>query len=78
MPSAQKSKIFVNNLNIPQELNFDAEKVYINKIGDVLIMTPVNRLAETLERGAAIIAEFADDFMKDAMPEEIPAVREKL
>ena len=78
MLAVQKSKVLVNTLNIPQEFNFDAEEVYINKIGDVLMITPVNRLAETLELGAAVLAEFSEDFMKDGMPEEISAVREEL
>jgi virulence-associated protein VagC len=82
MITAQRSKVFVNNqtyaVNIPPEFNFQAEEIYINKIGDVLMMTPVSRLAETLERGAAILASYSEDFMKDGLPEEIPAVREEL
>lgn len=82
MLTASRAKVFENNqayaVNIPQELNFQAEEVYMNKIGDVLMMTPVSRLAETLERGAAILASYSEDFMKDGLPEEIPAVREEL
>ena len=75
MITAQKSKVFVNNqtytVNIPPEFNFQAEEVYVNKIGDVLMMTPVSRLAETLEQGAAILASYSQDFLKDGQPEEI-------
>ena len=82
MLTAQRSKLFVNNdsyaVNIPREFNFDAEEVFINKVGNVLMITPVNRLAETLERGAEILALFSDDFMNDGLPECIPAVREEL
>ena len=83
MLTAQKSKVFVNDqtytVNIPKEFNLQsAEEVYVNKIGDVLMITPVNRLAETLERGAAILASYSEDFMRDGLPEEISAVREEL
>ena len=79
MLMASRAKVFENNqtyaVRIPQELNFHAEEVYMNKIGDVLMITPVGRLAETLERGAAILASYSEDFMKDGLPEEIPAVK---
>ena len=82
MLTAQRTKVFVNNqtyaVNIPPEFNFRAEEVYVNKIGDVLMITPVSRLAETLERGAEILASYSEDFMRDGLPEEIPAVREEL
>ncbi len=42
------------------------------------MMTPISRLAETLERGAAILASYSEDFMKNGLPEEIPAFREEL
>ena len=80
---ASRANVFENNqtyaVNIPPELNFHAQEVYMNKIGDVLMITPVSRLAETFERGAAILASYSEDFMKDGkdgLPEEIPAVRE--
>lgn len=76
MLAAQRVRVLDNSLNIPQEFNFHAEEVYINKIGDVLMITPVSRLSETLERGASMLASL--DFMKDGLPEEIPAVREEL
>lgn len=82
MLTVSRAKVFENNqayaVNIPRELDFHAEEVYINKIGDILMMTPVSCLAETLERGAAILSLYSEDFMKDGLPEEIPAVREEL
>ncbi len=40
MLTASRAKVFENNqtyaVNIPQELNFQAEEVYMNKIGDVI------------------------------------------
>lgn len=82
MLTAQKSKVYVNDqaysVNIPIEFNLNAEEVYINKIGDVLMITPVSRLAETLRRGAEILATLPDEFMAEELPETIPAVREEL
>ncbi len=60
--TACKSKVINNTVYIPKEWNFHADEVFINKIADVLMITPVERLAETL---ASL------DFMKDGRPEEI-------
>ena len=78
MLAAQKTRISMNTINIPQEFNFNSEEVYINKIGDIVMITPVSRLADTLERGAEILAMFAPDFMEDGRPDTIPAVRDEL
>ena len=76
------SRVNVNNqmyaVNIPQKLNFKTEKLYMNKIEDVFMMTLVSCLPETLERGVAILASYSEDFMKDGLTEEFPAVRAKL
>lgn len=82
MLTAQKINAYSENgifsVNIPQDLGFNAEELYVNKIGDVLMITPVSRLAETLERGAEILAMLPEVFMEGGMPESIPAVREEL
>ena len=65
------------SINLPKafNLNFNLdEEVYINKIGDVVMMTPTSRLADALERGAKILAEFAPDFMSGDLPESIEAI----
>lgn len=83
MLTAQRTKIISTDkaysINLPKAFNFNLdEEVYINKIGDVVMMTPASRLADTLERGAKILAEFAPDFMSGDLPESIEAIREKL
>ncbi len=82
MLTAQKTKVFTNDnmyaVNIPQEFDLNVEEVYINKIGDVLMITPVGRLAGALERGAEILAAFSPDFMAEGRPESITAIREEL
>ncbi len=77
--TAQTARVFMNGrsqaVRIPAEYRFEEEELFVNKIGDTLMLTPRSSLADTLRRGAAMIPE---DFMADGMPEEIPAVREKL
>ena len=62
-------------MRIPAEYRFDEDELYINKIGDTLMLTPKSLLAYTLRQGAAMVSE---DFMADGRPDEIPAVREEL
>ena len=62
-------------VRIPAEYRFDEDEVYINKIGNTLMLIPKSELANTLREGAAMLP---DDFMEDGRPEEVPAVREKL
>ena len=75
----QTTKVFMNGrsqaVRIPAEYRFDEDEVYINKIGNTLMLTPKSELANTLREGAAMLP---DDFMEDGRPEEVPAVREKL
>ena len=83
MLTAQKIKITSNDkaysINLPKDFNLNLnEEFYVIKIGDVVMMTPAARLADTLEQGAKILSEFAPDFMSDSLPESIEAAREEL
>lgn len=73
------TKVFMNGrsqaVRIPAEYRFEEDELFVNKIGDVLILTPVSAMAKTLEIGTSLIP---DDFMEDGRPEEIPSVREEL
>lgn len=75
----QTSKVFMNGrsqaVRIPAQYRFNDNEVFVNKIGDTLMITPIEKLAESLERGAAMIP---DDFMEDGIPDEIPVRREEL
>ena len=75
----QTSKVFMNGrsqaVRIPAQYRFNDNEVFVNKIGDTLMITPLEKLAESLERGAAMIP---DDFMEDGIPDEIPVKREEL
>ena len=73
------AKVFMNGrsqaVRIPAAYRFSESELYVNRIGNTLMLTPVSALADSLRQGAAMIP---DDFMEDGMPDEIPAVREKL
>ncbi len=73
------AKIFTNGrsqaVRLPKEYRFDTDEVYINKIGDTVMLTPVRSLAEAFDRGAELLT---DDFLSDGMPDEQESVREIL
>lgn len=78
--ATQTTKVFMNGrsqaVRIPAEFRFNMEdELFVNKVGDTLMLTPMSSLAGTLKRGAAMVS---DDFMVNGRPEEIPAVREEL
>ena len=69
-------KVINQTVRVPRDFAIDeGDELYVNRIGNTLIMTPVSRLAEVFEQGAAILASL--DFMKDGLPDEIPVTREK-
>ena len=63
------TKVFNNGrsqaVRIPKEFRFTVDEVFINKIGDTVILTPVNKLAEAFDRGAQMLT---DDFLADGIP----------
>ena len=73
------TKVFMNGrsqvVHIPIEYCFEEDEVFINKIGNTLMLTPKSSLINTLRQGAAMVSE---DFMADGRPDEIITIREKL
>lgn len=59
-------------IRIPKEYRFNEEELYINKIGDALIITPLSRMKETFETGLSL---FTDDFLSEGRPDELPNER---
>ena len=63
------TKVFNNGrsqaVRIPKEYRFSVDEVFINKIGDTVVLTPVNSLAAAFERGAAMLT---DDFLAEGIP----------
>ena len=72
-------RIFSNGrsqaVRIPKEYRFDVDEVYINKIGNVLVLVPKADLAAEFEKGAAVLSE---DFLAEGLPNSIVSVREAL
>ncbi len=73
------TKVFMNGrsqaVRIPVEYRFEESELFINKIGDTLMLTPKSSLVRTMEQGIDMIPE---DFMADGRPDEIQAKRENL
>ena len=57
-------------VRIPEEYRFSADEVYINQIGDALILTPVDSLPKLFDEG---LRNFSSDFMAEGRPKEIPS-----
>ena len=70
------TKVFTNGrsqaVRIPKEYRFNVDEVFINKIGDTVMLTPKKKLADAFERGAKMLT---DDFLSDGIPESIPSER---
>ncbi len=75
----ETAKVFTTGrsqaVRIPKEYRFNVDEVFINKIGDAVILTPIRSLAEAFDRGAAMLS---DDFLADGVPESLPSAREEL
>ena len=75
----ETARVFVNGrsqaVRIPKEYRFDTDEVFINKIGNVLILVPKEDLAAEFEKGAAMVSE---DFLADGLPATVPSYREGL
>ena len=77
--TVQTTKVFMNGrsqaVRIPAEFRFEEDELFVNKIGDTLMLTPKSSLIHTLKQGASMVSE---DFMADGRPDEISASREEL
>ena len=73
------TKVFTNGrsqaVRIPKEYRFDENEVYINKIGETIVLTPIRSLAQQFEIGAKLLT---DDFLSDGIPSGKDSYREKL
>ena len=55
-------------IRIPKEFRIGDREVYINRVGESLVITPVDDLADTFLKSLSM---FSDDFMADGRPEEV-------
>lgn len=66
------TKPFMNGrsqaIRIPSEYRFNMDdELYINKVGDTLIVTPKSSLKDSFEKSLTM---FTDDFLEEGRPEE--------
>ena len=75
----QTAKVFTSGrsqaVRIPKEYRFDAEEVFINRVGDAVILTPIGKAKDVFREG---LTGFSADFLADGRPEQIPTPREGL
>lgn len=79
LESLQTTKVFMNGrsqaVRIPAEYRFEEVELFVNKIGDTLMLTPMSSIKDTLRQGASMVS---DDFMAEGRPDEITSDREDL
>ena len=72
----ETTRVFTNGrsqaVRIPKAYRFDKDEVYINKIGDILVLTAKSALAKAFDQGAALLTE---DFLADGVPGSIDSPR---
>ena len=75
----QTAKVFTSGrsqaVRIPKEFRFDAEEVFINRVGDAVILTPVSNAKAVFQQG---LESFSADFLADGRPEQMPSRRDDL
>lgn len=75
----QTAKVFTSGrsqaIRIPKEFRFDGEEVFINRVGDAIILTPIGKARDVYRKG---VSGFSADFLADGRPEQFPTEREGL
>jgi antitoxin VapB len=73
------AKIFLNGrsqaVRLPKEYQFSGKDVYIQKIGDAVILVPRNKAWETFIHG---LNNFSSDFLQEGRDQGTDQVRDKL
>jgi antitoxin VapB len=75
----QTARLFNNGrsqaVRLPKEYQFRGENVYIQKVGEAVILVPVDRDWETFLHG---LNSFSEDFMTEERFQGMEQVREEL
>jgi antitoxin VapB len=75
----QTAKLFQNGrsqaVRLPKEFQFDGDDVFIQRLGDAVILIPRSKIWDVFVDG---INEFSDDFMIEGRDQGIDQVREGL
>ncbi len=72
----ETARVFTNGrsqaVRIPKEYRFEADEVFINKIGDIVMLTPKEEIAHALDEGVRMLT---DDFLEDGIPDPVSSER---
>ena len=75
----QTAKVFTSGrsqaVRIPKEYRFDSEEVFINRVGDAIILTPISKAKNVFREG---LTGFSADFLAEGRPAQTPTEREGL
>jgi antitoxin VapB len=75
----QTARLFTNGrsqaVRLPKEYQFKGESVFIQKVGDAVILIPFDKAWETFLHG---LNSFSDDYMSEGRLEELEQKREEL
>jgi len=75
----QTARLFVNGrsqaVRLPKECKFSGEIVYIQKVGEAVILVPLGKEWEVFMHG---LNSFSDDFMSEGRLQEMDQVRDAL
>lgn len=75
----ETTRVFTNGrsqaVRIPKAYRFEENEVYINRIGDAVVLTPKSSLAKAFELGASLLTS---DFLEKGVPEGKESHREEL
>ncbi len=73
------AKLFVNGqsqaVRLPKEYRFSGTEVFIQKVGDAVLLFPKERAWETFLNG---LSSFSDDFLSEGREQGAHAPRESL
>jgi antitoxin VapB len=75
----QTARLFINGRSqagrLPKECQFKGDDVYIQKVGDAVILFPIDKQWETFLHG---LNSFSNDFLSDERDQGIDQERENL
>lgn len=75
----ETARIFENGrsqaVRLPKKYRFDGDEVFIQRLGDAVLLTPKADARQTFMSG---LNGFTDDFMASGRDAEIPTVRDSL
>lgn len=76
----ETAKIFMTGrsqaVRIPKQYRFDTNEIFINKIGNAIVLIAKEDLAKEYRKGLEILRD--ENFLQEGIPESIPSPREEL